>query len=170
MLKRCMLALVVASMVPATAFAAGEPAKPGAAGPEPSRHEGYYYPRITSRESYHALTKPLPQLDRAQRLLFVAAMTKGQAESGYAPRYVIFAKGDNAEKLIIVGLDDSTLATIYRARALMAALSSMARLSPMLKDADLEEQLNFYDLVRLIGFKEITISDGRAFTHHVALN
>jgi hypothetical protein len=170
MLKGCMLALVVAAMVPATAFAAGEPAKADAARSGQSQHEGYYYPRITSRESYHALTKPLPQLNRAQRLLFIAAMTKGQAESGYAPRYVIFAKGDNAEKLIIVGLDDSALATVYRARAVMAALSSLARISPMLKDADLDDQLNFYDLVRLIGFKEITISDGRAFTHHVILN
>src|SRR5215469_16427556 len=116
-------------------------------------HEGYYYPKITSRETYHAQTRPLQQMDRGQRLLFVSAVTKEQTETGYAPRYVMFAKGDDAERLILVGLDDMTLGTIYRARAVMAALSSLARLAPMLKDADLDDQLNFYDLARLMGFR-----------------
>ncbi|HZS83658.1 MAG TPA: molybdopterin-guanine dinucleotide biosynthesis protein A [Stellaceae bacterium] len=163
-----LLAMAALALAPAAASAA-QPAKPAHAAADQSRHEGYYYPKITSREVYHAQTKPLAQMDRAARLLFVASVTKEQTETGYAPRYVMFAKGDGAEKLIIVGLDDSALATIYRARAVMAALSSLARLAPMLKDADLDDQLNFYDLARLIGFKEITISDGRAFTHRVAL-
>ncbi|MBV9524091.1 MAG: molybdopterin-guanine dinucleotide biosynthesis protein A [Alphaproteobacteria bacterium] len=169
MMRRAALAFAVTAAVPVLAVAAGEPAKTDPSRGERSRHEGYYYPKLTSREDYHALTKPLPQMDRTARLLFVAAMTKGQTETNYAPRYVIFAKGDGAEKLIIVGLDDATLGTVYRARAVMAGLSSLARLSPMLKDADLEDQFTFYDLVRLLGFKEITISDGRAFAHRVAL-
>src|SRR5260221_3500648 len=66
-------------------------------------------------------------MNRRERLLFVSATTQQQGSANYAPRYVMFAKGDQAEKLIIVGLDDETLGTIYRARALLAALSSLAR-------------------------------------------
>ena len=108
-------------------------------------------------------------MNRSSRLGFVSAMTKDQTGSGYAPRYAIFAKGDDAEKLIIVGLDDTSFATIYRARAVMAAFSSLARLTPLLKDADLEDFLTFYDVVHLLGFKEITVSDGRKLAHRITL-
>ncbi|HEX3499846.1 MAG TPA: molybdopterin-guanine dinucleotide biosynthesis protein A [Stellaceae bacterium] len=167
MLHRVLLiALLV--LVPAVASAAtgGEPAVSNAA---ESRHEGYYYPKITTREVYKARTKPLPKMDRHERLLFVSATTQQQGAATYAPRYVVFAKGDEAEKLIIVGLDDQTLGTIYRARALLAALSSLARLTPLLRDADLEDTLTFYDLARLMGFTQITISDGRTHSHRVTL-
>ena len=63
----------------------------------------------------------------------------------------------------------SSLGTIYRARALLAALSSLARLTPLLRDADLEDTLTFYDLVKLMGFSQITISDGRRNSHRVTL-
>jgi hypothetical protein len=134
-----------------------------------SRHEGYYYPKITSREVYKARTKTLPKMNRHERLLFVSATTEQQGSANYAPRYVVFAKGDEAEKLIIVGLDDQTLGTIYRERALLAALSSLARLTPLLRDADLEDTLTFYDLVKMMGFTQITISDGRHVSHRVTL-
>jgi hypothetical protein len=81
----------------------------------------------------------------------------------------MFAKGDEAEKLIIIGLDDAMFATLYRARALLAALSSLARLTPLLRDADLEDTLTFYDLIKLMGFTQITISDGRTMSHRVTL-
>jgi hypothetical protein len=167
MLHRVLLiALLV--LVPAIASAATGGAPPASNAAE-SHHEGYYYPKITTREIYKARTKPLPKMDRHERLLFVSATTQQQGLATYAPRYVVFAKGDEAEKLIIVGLDDQTLGTIYRARALLAALSSLARLTPLLRDADLEDTLTFYDLARLMGFTQITISDGRTHSHRVTL-
>jgi hypothetical protein len=167
MLHRVLLISLLV-LLPATASAAsgGQPASSNAA---ESRHEGYYYPKITTREVYKARTKPLPKMDRHERLLFVSATTQQQGAAPYAPRYVVFAKGDEAEKLIIVGLDDQTLGTVYRARALLAALSSLARLTPLLRDADLEDTLTFYDLARLMGFTQLTISDGRTHSHRVTL-
>jgi hypothetical protein len=156
-------------LMPAAAMAASGGQDTGVSNAAESRHEGYYYPKITTREVYKARTKPLPKMDRHERLLFVSATTQQQGSAPYAPRYVVFAKGDAAEKLIIVGLDDQTLGTIYRARALLAALSSLARLTPLLRDADLEDALTFYDLAKLMGFTQITISDGRTQTHQVML-
>ena len=162
-----LIALLVALPVAASA-ASDEPAGAVSNGAE-SRHEGYYYPKITSSEVYKARTKVLAKMNRHERLLFISSTTQQQGSSSYAPRYVMFAKGEEAEKLIIVGLDDETLGTIYRARALLAALSSLARLTPLLRDADLEDTLTFYDLVHLMGFTQITVSDGRSHSHRVTL-
>lgn len=164
--------MIVALLLPIAAVAAGAgQAATGKAtsNAAESRHEGYYYPKITSREVYKARTKALSKMNRHERLLFVSATTQQQGSAAYAPRYVMFAKGDEAEKLIIVGLDDQTLGTLYRARALLAALSSLARLTPLLRDADLEDTLTFYDLAKLMGFTQITISDGRSHSHRVTL-
>jgi len=167
--------LVLMSMVlllPVAASAAGQgeaAASKSLSNAAESRHEGYYYPKITSSEIYKARTQALAKMNRHERLLFVSATTQQQGSANYAPRYVMFAKGDQAEKLIIVGLDDETLGTIYRARALLAALSSLPRLTPLLRDADLEDTLTFYDLVKLMGFSQITISDGRRNSHRVTL-
>lgn len=169
---RRVLVILVAFLLPIAASAAGESqaaTSKATSNAAESRHEGYYYPKITSSEVYKARTKALSKMNRHERLLFVSATTQQQGSAAYAPRYVMFAKGDEAEKLIIVGLDDQTLGTLYRARALLAALSSLARLTPLLRDADLEDTLTFYDLAKLMGFTQITISDGRSHSHRVTL-
>jgi hypothetical protein len=168
MFRYAALMLAVAIALPQAAHAAD--AEPATKAPSSeSGHEGYYYPKLTSHEIYKARTRVTDKADRHSRLLFISALTKDQANSGYSPRYAMFAKGDNAEKLIIVGLDDGSFSTIYRARAVMAALSSLARLTPLLKDADLEDELTFYDVVKLLGFKEINVTDGRKFAHRITL-
>ena len=70
----------------------------------------------------------------------------------------------------VQAFDDTSLSTIYRVHALMAELTGLARVSPVLKDADLEDTMNFYDLVKLLGFKEITVSDGRKMSHRITIN
>ncbi|MDB5410529.1 MAG: molybdopterin-guanine dinucleotide biosynthesis protein [Rhodospirillales bacterium] len=149
--------LLLVLLLPSAAFA-GE-----------SQHEGYYYPKITSSEVYKAKTRVWPKSDRAARIGFVAQDAEQKSALGYAPRYAMFAKGDDAEKLIVVAFDDATLGTIYRIHALMAELTGLARVSPVLKDADLEDTMNFYDLAKLLGFAQITVSDGRKFSHRITI-
>jgi hypothetical protein len=169
MVHRLMLILLLVLLPVAAPAASDTQPAAGLSNAAESRHEGYYYPKITSREVYKARTRVLPKMNRHERLLFVSATTGQQGSASYAPRYVVFAKGDEAEKLIIVGLDDQTLGTLYRERALLAALSSLARLTPLLRDADLEDTLTFYDLAKMMGFAQITISDGRRISHRVTL-
>jgi hypothetical protein len=168
MIRYAALLLAAALLLPQPALAAADAPSPATKAAE-SGHEGYYYPKLTSHEVYKARTRVTDKADRHSRLLFISALTKDQTNAGYSPRYAMFAKGDNAEKLIIVGLDDSSFSTIYRARAVMAALSSLARLTPLLKDADLEDELTFYDVLKLLGFKEINVTDGRKFAHRITL-
>ena len=79
----------------------------------------------------------------------------------------MFAKGDEAEKLIIVALDDQGIATIYHARALLAQLTAVARASEFFSELGVATYFTFFDLARMLGFERLTISDGISFTHRV---
>ena len=133
-------------------------------------HIGYYYPAPQSDEVYHARAQTLPEADRSLRIGFVTGITNQMLTRPYAPTMVIFAKGDEAQKLIIVALDDQRLSTIYRARAIFAELTAMARVMPIFKELGVQEWFTFFDLAKLMGFTQITISDGRDFAHQVTID
>ena len=86
-------------------------------------------------------------------------MTQQMMAQAYPPQFAIFAKGDDAEKLIIVGLNDGYLNTLYRARAILAMLTSVARATRFMTDLGVADFFTFFDLAKLLGFKKITISD-----------
>lgn len=133
------------------------------------RHEGYYYPPPGEIETYTARVEALPDSDRQRRIGFVVGLTRELLNQRYAAYYAVFAKGDDAEKLIIVGLVDGQLNTIYRARALFATLTSVARVTPFFQENALVDNATFFDLLKLLGFEQVTISDGVAFSHQVML-
>ena len=118
------------------------------------RHDGYYYPKPESTESYTARATVLPDSNRDRRLGFIVA---------------IFAKGGDAEKLIIVALDDGIFATLFRARAVLATLTAQVRASPLFAELGVQNLFTFYDLAKLLGFQRLTISDGRVWSHRVEL-
>jgi hypothetical protein len=131
------------------------------------RHAGYYYPEVGTEETYKARARTLPDSDRDRRLGFVVGFMGELARDPAPLRFAVFAKGTEAEKLIIVALDDQVFATLFRARAVLANLTSRARASPLFADLGVQSLFTFYDLAKLIGFKQITISDGRNWAHRV---
>lgn len=133
------------------------------------RHEGYYYPKPNSSESYVSRARTMEDSDRARRLGFVSAITQQLADQAYAPAYGFFAKGGNADRLIIVAYGEGQLNTIYRARALFASLTSLARLTPLFQQLQVEELFTFFDLCKLLGFTTLTVSDGDKFAHQVTI-
>jgi len=158
MARRGLGAMVAATLLAASAGAGAE-----------DRHAGYYYPPPQTTEIYSARVTPLPESDRARRLGFVTGLTKVMLGANYAPAYAIFAKGEEAEKMIIVGLRDGEFNTIYRARAVLAMLTAVARLTPFFRDNVDIEQATFLDLLRLLGFQQVTVSDGAGFAHQIAI-
>jgi hypothetical protein len=153
----------------AALFGAGLLGTERAAAQPVDRHEGYYYPKPTSYETYVSRAKTLEDSERGRRLGFVAALTQQMADLPYAPSYAIFAKGGSGDRLIIVSYADGQLNTIYRVRALFAALTSQARLTPLFQQLQVEEIFTFFDLVKMLGFTTITISDGDKFAHQIAI-
>lgn len=133
------------------------------------RHEGYYYPEVETRETYTARAQTLPSSSRAARIEFVTQMTLSQAESPYPPQFAIFAKGSEGQKLIITALDADVFSTLYRARGVMAQMSAFARTTDFFQEYGVEEIFTFYDLLKLLGFEQLTITDGETWAHQVII-
>jgi hypothetical protein len=132
-------------------------------------HVGHYYPQPEIIEVYEARAPVLTESDRGKRLTFVSGIIRQIADEPYPPTYAIFAKGENAEKLIIVGVRDGFYDTLYRTRALLAALTSLSRATPLFRELDPEQRYTFFDLCYMLGFQQLTITNGREFAHQVVL-
>ena len=133
------------------------------------RHAGYYYPDPATTETYKARARTLAGADRLQRLAFITGVALKQRERPHPPVLAMFAKGDEAEKLIIVGLVDGRLDTIYRARAVLAMMTATARATPIFQEYQVEEIFTFLDLCKMLGFKQVTISNGKDFAHQILI-
>ena len=133
------------------------------------RHAGYYYPEPASREVYEARSETLPEADRATRIGFVTGIANHISEQPYPPQAAMFAKGTEAEKLIIVALVDGRIDTIYRARAVLANMTAAARLLPAFQEMGVQDWFTFLDLAHMLGFKQITITNGRDFAHQLII-
>ena len=133
------------------------------------KYAGYYYPAPQETETYTARVKPLADAKREQRIAFVTGVTQQLISGKYPPTFAIFAKGDDAEKMIIVALQEGQINTLYRARALLANLTALSRLTPFFRENAIADQGTFFDLLKLLGFTTVTISDGDKFAHQVKL-
>jgi len=132
------------------------------------RHEGYYYPPLKSPpEIYKARAVTLAEATRTRRLAFVTELTNQMMRNPYPPPFAIFAKGDDAEKIIIVGLFEGGYNTIYRARGLLAMLTARARMTPIFRKHQVEDVFTFFDFLKLQGFERLTITDGKSYSHQV---
>ena len=133
------------------------------------RHQGYYYPAITSEETFERSLGNAPVPPRVFRTTFVTSVTKAQLKAPASPQFVLFAKGTKAEHMIIIALEDDIFRTLYRARAVLAQLTSNARGTPFFKKNNLHNVGTWFDLAKLLGFEDIVISDGVTWSHRVIL-
>ena len=156
-----------AQQQPAKAAATAPAAAPKAAGED--RYIGYYYPKPTATETFETSMQTIAGAERAQRVQFVTVVSQGTIQSAYRVPYAVFAKGEKADRLIIVGLQQGELNTIYRMRALLANMTTMSRLSPFFQERTVAEDATFFDLLKLLGFRELTITDGEKTTLQVTI-
>ena len=64
----------------------------------------------------------------------------------------IFAKGEEAQKLIIVALEDGRMDTLFRARAVFANLTAVSRGMPIMQELGVQDWFTFFDLAKMLGF------------------
>lgn len=131
------------------------------------RYVGYYFPEITSEETFDRLVRPADGVGKAVRIDFVNVLTSAQLDAPESPRFVFFSKGEGANTLILVALDDEVFSTIYRARAILAQLTVSVRQGGFFVQEDLQYVATFFDLLQLMAFDELIISDGQNWSHRV---
>ncbi|MCW5752786.1 MAG: hypothetical protein KIT81_16750, partial [Alphaproteobacteria bacterium] len=137
-------------------------------GPNDS-HAGYYYPELTSRETYGPRVSAMPDATRASRIGFITGLTQQQLSKPYPPPFALFAKGGEADKMIIVSLGDHGFRSLFQARGILAQLTAVARSTTLFRDLQVEDSFTFFDLAKMLGFTQITVSDGETFAHQVTL-
>ena len=131
------------------------------------RYVGYYYPEITSEETFDRVVRASQGAGKAVRVDFINIITTAQLEAPESPRFVFFAKGEDSATLILTALDDEVFSTLYRARAIMAQLTVSVRKGGFFREEELEYVATFYDLLQLMGFNELIITDGQDWAHRV---
>lgn len=148
---------------PALAALALVTAAPAAA----DKQEGYYYPPVTSEEEFTRNIMVGPVATKDAREAFVTLINAAQTQAPDAPAFALFAKGGTSRRLIMVGLDDQLFKTLFRARAVMAQLTYNLRATPFFRDQNLETTATFYDMLQLLDFESLSISDGETWAHRV---
>ena len=134
------------------------------------RHAGYYYPLPEGEtEIYQARSQTMLEASRASRIGFVTAVSQQNRKLPYPPPAIMFAKGSDAEKLIIVALQDGRIDTLYRARALFADMTASVRTLPVFQELGVQDYFTFFDFLKMLGFKKLTVSNGRDFTHQILI-
>lgn len=141
---------------------------PGLASAE-DRYVGYYYPQVVSEETYQAPLPVFSGVTRLSRVGFVTGLDQQQKQRPYPPIYHMFAKGGEAQKLIIVATEEGRYNTLFRLRGLLASMTADARTSPLFAKIGHVERLNFFDLLKVVGFKELIITNGKNVAHRVTL-
>ena len=71
--------------------------------------------------------------------------------------------------MIVTALYGDGYNTLFRARALFAMLTAMARATPFFAEQAAVDRYTFFDLALLLGFTQITFTDGERFAHQVTL-
>lgn len=133
------------------------------------RHAGYYYPEPETIETYTARAQTLPEASRDIRLNFVTNLVESILNRPHAPVFDVFVKGEFGQKLIITGTEGDRLSTVYRARGLLATMTSITRRLPLIREMGVEDIFTFLDLLKLMGFEQVTVTDGLAFAHQIRI-
>ncbi len=144
----------------------------GAIGPAEAsdRHAGYYYPKPVTKEHYRPRARKMSGAGKETRIAFVTNITNAMwTKNPYPPQFAMFSKGSQQEKLVIVSFRDGAFNTIFRARALLAQLTAVARTTRLIREQLKPADLTFLDLLNLMGFEQLTISDGKTFSHQITL-
>ena len=131
------------------------------------KYVGYYYPEIGSEEEFGRVIADAPFAGKDIRVNFVTTITKAQLEAPESPRFVLFTKGGDSDTLIIIALDDEIFKTLYRARALLAQLTSNIRGTAFFRQQNLEVTGTFFDMLQMMRFERLVISDGENWSHQV---
>lgn len=132
--------------------------------------EDYYYPKVGSEERFTREIGPETPSDRATRIGFVNEVTRAQFETPSGPRVAVFAKGSEAQHMVITGLDSEIFETLFRARGVMAQMTASARQTAFFKDNGIDTSATWYDLAKMLGFEDIVLTDGETWAHRVILD
>ena len=117
------------------------------AGADEERHVGYYYPQPQTVETYEARATTLPDASRSRAARLRHGLDQPDARQSLSAAIRHLRQGlERREADHRRPGYDNTYNTIYRARALFAMLTAVARLTKLFQEYRVEELFTFFDL------------------------
>lgn len=132
--------------------------------------EDVFFPAPASVDAPSILFPQMPGASPEQRQFFVDRVNVVTTGTDRSIPIVAQAVGGERQTLVftIVGIDGA--ATPYMARALLAGMTSVARLAPSIAEMGFNEDFDIYNMAAMLGFDRIIVTDGRAFAHQASLS
>lgn len=130
---------------------------------------GIYFPTATSFEQPEIRFPTMPGVGPQQRQLFVDQLNVAAISPGLSMPAAVMAVGDGRKTLVFMHLGETGPTTPYMARAVLARLTSITRLSPEIANMGLSNQFDIYNMAAVLGFERIIVSNGRDFAHEATL-
>jgi hypothetical protein len=137
------------------------------AAPAAAEDETYYHPPVTSSETFDRQLIPGPEATRTDREGFVTLVTRAQLDAPANPIFSLFAKGGESERLYMIALSDDEFRSLFRARAVLAQLTYNLRSTSFFREQGLAVEATFFDMLQLLGFESLVVSDGVSWAHRV---
>ncbi len=126
----------------------------------------YYYRSPTVTETYAPSTSTLVDANERQRNRLVAGVVNALLARPHPLSFALFPIGEGATELVLVSRRDGQLDTPYRARAMLEVMNVLTRSSRFVSSLGLDDSVGFLDMLHMLGFTGVTISDGAGYTHH----
>ena len=131
---------------------------------------GYqFYPTPKGIENYKSRRRVLSNTQNKTRIVFVNNILRSFFQRGAQERVLVFAKGKNAENMIIMDSVDGNLSTIFKVRAFIEVLPVLLRNTPIYRKFKNNEIPPFLDLAKMNGFKTVTFTDGDKYSYKFIL-
>jgi len=131
--------------------------------------EGYYYPPVTSEEIFTSLAATLPDANRERRIEFMREVSLDLLQRPFAPSFVMFTAGDEADRLVVSVNSRLEMETPYQARALMQGFTTVAQTLPFMAEYQVQDLFTFLDVAKLLGFESVVVTDGKNFAHRFVI-
>ncbi|MFO7854950.1 MAG: hypothetical protein R6V44_06980 [Paracoccaceae bacterium] len=128
----------------------------------------YYHPPITSEETFTRNLIAGPPARKQDREGFVTLVTRAQLDAPANPTFSLFAKGTESDRLYMIALSDDEFRTLHRARAVLAQLTYNLRSTTFFQEQGLAVDATFFDMLQLLGFESLVVSDGMDWAHRIA--
>jgi hypothetical protein len=88
-------------------------------------------------------------------------------ENPNTPPFALFAKGTEGQKMVITPLYGNGYNTLLSIRGLLALLTARSRYIPVFQEYEVQDVYALLDLLKLLGFEQLTVSDGDKFAHRI---
>jgi len=127
--------------------------------------EGYTYPKPQQVEVVETLVNQTQALPYQVRVQVATSILEMGSQRPYFPNMVPVIEGDDSKTLVLVDLGDANIDSVYKARAMVSAVTSLMRNNPLFLEYGVESDATMFDMLKIWGFERLIVTNAKDFSH-----